>query len=135
MPSASWDDRLKLHVPEIDEQHQRLVQMLDDLHGAMIQGRSREILQDIISGLIEYTHVHFATEERYFALDGYPNASRHKGQHQEFVRRVTEFQARLDQGQTRLCIDILAFLRTWLVAHIEGSDGAYGRFHASLAPE
>jgi hemerythrin-like metal-binding protein len=135
MPSTSWDDRLKLHIPDIDQQHQKLVQMIDDLHEAMVRGRSREVLLDTLSGLVEYTRVHFDTEERHFAMDQYPGTSRHNRQHREFVTRVTDFQARLDQRQPDMSIEVLAFLRTWLVAHIEGSDGAYGRFHATLAPE
>jgi hemerythrin len=93
MPSISWDDRLNLGIPEIDQQHQRLVQMIDDLSEAMIQGRSQEVLQSILAGLVDYTHIHFATEERYFAQVQYPETPRHQAQHQTFIDRITEFRS------------------------------------------
>ena len=131
MPSISWDDRLALGIPEIDEQHQRLVQMIDDLSEAMIQGRSQEVLDSLLAGLYDYARIHFATEERYLAEVCCPQVSQHRAEHQEFISRVTRLTARFQQGAVGVSIDVLDFLGTWLVRHIQQTDGDFGRFYAA----
>jgi hemerythrin len=129
MASVSWDDNLCVHIPEIDQQHQRLVGMLDDLSDAMVEGRSQEELRRILDGLVDYARVHFADEERYFVRFRYPAASGHIAQHRAFIDRVTEFRSRVDPHEMGVSIDLLAFLETWLIRHIRDSDGAFGLFH------
>jgi hemerythrin len=133
--SISWDESLSLHIAELDQQHQRLVHMLDGLSDAMIQGRSQEVLRDTLAGLVKYTHVHFATEEEYFARVQYPAAAGHKAQHRAFIDRVTAFTTRFDRGEVGMSIDVLEFLASWLINHIKESDGAFGRFHAKAMAE
>jgi hemerythrin len=130
MASISWDESLSVHIPQIDEQHQHLVEMLDQLSDAMIQSRSQETLQEVLVGLVEYTHVHFATEEEYFARVRYPATPGHKAQHRIFIEHVTTFRSRMDQGMVGVSIDLLEFLADWLIKHIRDSDGAFGRFYA-----
>ena len=43
-----WDDTYSVNVGEIDEQHQKLVGMLNDLHEAMEQGKDKDALQEIL---------------------------------------------------------------------------------------
>jgi hemerythrin len=130
MASISWDDSLCIRIPEIDRQHERLVAMLDQLSDAMIQGRSQEDLREILDGLVEYAHVHFAEEEQFFARVRYPATAGHVAQHRTFIDRVTEFRSRADRGAMGVSIELLAFLETWLIRHIRDSDGAFGVFYA-----
>ena len=68
-----WDDSLSVNVTEIDRQHQQLVSMLNDLHNAMKAGHGKEMLRNILSGLINYTDTHFKTEEKYFIKSSFSN--------------------------------------------------------------
>ncbi|MDO8964396.1 MAG: bacteriohemerythrin, partial [Coriobacteriia bacterium] len=88
-------------------------------------GEGRLVLGGIVDGLIEYTHVHFAAEERFFVAYDYPEAAAHKAQHDEFVTKVTDFRGGLDQGRLMLTLEVMDFLSEWLVGHIQGSDREY----------
>jgi len=71
--------------------------------------------------------VHFAHEEKLFAQTRYPEAAAHKKQHDELTRQVLEVQAKFHRGETgTLTLEIMNFLRNWLVNHILGSDKKYG---------
>ncbi len=128
MAFLKWDDSYSVRIVEIDQQHQKLIGMINDLHEAMRQGKGKDILQRILTGLAEYTAIHFATEERYFEQFGYPGAAAHKKEHREFVSKVEDFKGRFEQDKLSMSIEVMRFLRDWLSGHIKGSDAQYGPF-------
>jgi hemerythrin len=128
MPLLEWNESLRVNVADVDSQHQQLVQMINALHDAMAGGRSKEVMGELIDGLMQYTVIHFGTEEAYFDQFGYPQAEAHKEQHQHFVAQVGDFKQGFDENRLFLSIDVMNFLSEWLVEHIQGSDKAYAPF-------
>lgn len=128
MALIQWTDSLSVQVAEIDGQHQKLVRMINELNDAMRQGKGKEMLGPIVSGLIGYARTHFSTEEQYFERFGYPDADSHRKEHAEFTRKVTEFKAGFDAGKFGLSIEIINFLSDWLQKHIMGVDRKYVSF-------
>lgn len=123
-----WSSELSVRVAEIDQQHQKLIDMINDLNDAMSKGKGKEITAKIIEGLLSYTATHFALEEKYFTLYGYPEAGIHKIEHKNFVKKVTEFKDSFNKGAVLLTFDIITFLKDWLVKHIQGTDKKYTKF-------
>ena len=72
MPLMEWTDKLSVGVPSIDAQHKKLVSMANTLYDAMKAGHGKEILDETLAGLINYTVTHFKYEEKLFAQTGYP---------------------------------------------------------------
>ena len=128
MALIKWDDSFSVNVVEIDRQHQKLVNMINDLNDAMHQGKGKDILGKIISGLISYAGTHFKTEEKYFDRFGYPETNSHKKEHSDFVQNVSEFKNKYDSGALTLSIEVMNFLNNWLQNHIKGSDKKFGPF-------
>lgn len=128
MTLIQWNDNFSVNVAEIDRQHQKLVAMINELHNAMRERKARDVLGRIIDGLIQYTATHFATEEKYFDRFNYPGATAHKKEHNDFVKKVKEFQQGFDEGRILLSMDVMNFLQDWLVTHIQGSDKKFGPF-------
>jgi len=102
--------------------------MINDLHDAMSQGKSHQILGRIIKGLVVYTKTHFATEEKYFDKFGYPETRSHKKEHTAFTRQVSEFKQDFDAGKIGLSIEVMRFLSNWLRNHIKNVDKKFGPF-------
>ncbi len=128
MPLIQWNDSLGVNIAEIDGQHQRLVQMINDLDDAMRRGKGNDTLGKILNGLIDYTATHFRTEEKYFDRFGYPEADSHKREHSEFVKKVSEFKEGFENGELGLSIQVMNFLCDWLQNHITGADRKYAPF-------
>jgi len=129
MPLFPWKSQFNLQIPEIDAQHQNLVQTINALHYSMTHGETPNSLNQIINDLLEYTQNHFQTEENYFAQFNYPEAKQHRQEHLEFTRRVMEFKTNFDIGENRgLSLEILSFLCLWLKNHILGVDRKYAPF-------
>ena len=128
MALIQWNDRLSVGVVEIDLQHQKLVEMINKLDDAMQLGKGKDVLGEIINGLIEYSKTHFRTEEDYFDRFGYPNALCHKKEHAEFTTKVAEFKKAFDAKTLALSIGVMYFLSNWLKNHIKNSDKQFGLF-------
>jgi len=128
MALFEWDETFSVNVVEIDQQHRKLVEMVNELHDAMGAGKSKEILGKIIKGLSNYAKIHFATEEKYFDQFGYPDADSHKDEHANFAQKVAEFKEGFDAGRLGLSIEVMRFLSTWLKSHIKDVDKKYGPF-------
>ena len=128
MALIEWNSGFSVNVADIDRQHQRLIQMINELNDAMKQGKGKEALAKIINGLISYTRTHFTNEEKYFDQFGYPDTDSHKMEHAEFVKKVSEFKDGFDKGQTGVSIRVMNFLSDWLKNHIQVNDKKYGPF-------
>ncbi len=131
MGLIDWKPEFSVGVTEFDNQHKKLIDLINKLHDAMRVGEGKKILSDILAELVDYTKVHFANEEKYFGQYGYSDINSHKLEHEKLTRQVIEFQRDYNDGKTSITIDVMNFLRTWLVEHIGGVDKKYTLFFNS----
>ena len=59
-----WGPKLWVGVKDIDDQHKKLVEIVNKLNDAMVAGHGREVIGPTLNELIRYTQQHFAAEER-----------------------------------------------------------------------
>jgi len=128
MSLFAWSDKYSLHIGQIDEQHKKLVGMLNELFDAMKAGKGNDVLDNVLSQLIAYTKSHFATEERLMKAHGYPGYQEHKAEHDDLTKQVLDFQQRFQARSTGLSMELMSFLKNWLINHIQGSDKSYAPF-------
>ncbi len=103
--------------------------MVNELFDGVQAGRGKEVLGPTLDGLVSYTVTHFANEERYMTQHKYPALAAHKAEHDALAKQVAEVQAKYKAGASAaLSMEVMAFLKNWLVKHIMGSDKAYTPF-------
>jgi hemerythrin len=125
MPLLTWNDSYNLKIRELDEQHKKLVNILNQLHEAMGKGQSRDVLKPLLAELVRYTETHFKNEEAYMTRFAYPEFAAHKALHDELTKKALDLKIRYDGGQTMLSVETLNFLKNWLITHIQGEDKKY----------
>jgi len=130
MAFISWDDSLDVGVSQFNEDHRRLVAFINDLHGGIVSGIGISQMTYILDGLIDYTKNHFAREEEMMAKHDYPDIKAHRREHYELMKQVAEFSARLKEGKASFTLELMSFLKDWLVKHIKGTDMKYRDFFA-----
>jgi hemerythrin-like metal-binding protein len=128
MPIFSWNDRLMTHISEIDTQHRSLIDLINKLHDAIDEGRDKEVLGVVLAELVDYTVYHFATEEKYMDAYIYPAAAAHKHEHELLRKKVLTLQQQFDAGQPVVTIEVMKFLKKWLMTHIVAIDKELGTF-------
>jgi len=123
-----WSSSLENGVSEFDNQHHRLVDLINELYRAMKTGRGNGVVIKVLDELVDYTGTHFAAEEKLMVEHQYPDYDSHIIIHREFVAKVVDFQNKLKSGEATLSLDLLEFLKDWLIGHIKGVDRKYGPF-------
>jgi hemerythrin-like metal-binding protein len=128
MTLIKWHSGLNVNIGLIDEQHKLLVKRLNDLHDAMIAGKDRAILGNLLNQLGVYASMHFAREEDYMERFGYPDIERHRKEHNDFERTIHSFEKDFLDGRKKLSLNIIAYLVKWLANHILNSDKKIGPY-------
>ncbi len=120
---------MSVGVEVLDHDHMALVGMVNTLFDGIQSGQGKDALGKILDDLLEYTTGHFKREEDLFAQAGYPEAAEHTARHEALRAQVLEIRRVYLAGATpTLSLDVMNFLKRWLVDHIQGSDRKYGPF-------
>lgn len=126
-----WSEKFSVGVAKIDEQHKKLVGMLNELHSAMKDGRGKDVLSKILESMLQYAKEHFATEESYMRRYGYPATEAHLSEHKNFEQSAADFYSRYQRGAITT-IEVYSYLQKWLVNHILNTDKKMGEFIAGV---
>jgi hemerythrin len=121
----TWSKSYSVLVDKMDQEHQRLIDIINKLYAAMREGRGKEAIGSIMSELIDYTQTHFSNEEKLMKESGYADYEAQKNAHENLISQVLEIQNKFKSG-TALSQEVMSFLKNWLVTHIQGMDKKYG---------
>ncbi|HOQ06158.1 MAG TPA: bacteriohemerythrin, partial [Anaerohalosphaeraceae bacterium] len=128
MPLFQWNNSFSVGIPEMDRQHQRLVDLINQFYDALQLGRSKEIIQQTLRELVGYVNTHFSEEEALMRQIGYPALPAHQTKHQRLVAHVQKLFEDFQAGRPVNSLNLAEFLKNWLVTHIQKEDKQYGRF-------
>ena len=124
MAILTWSDQLNLGIPSVDQQHQHLVAILNQLDEAVALGYEPQKVLSLIDELVDYAHYHFDNEEQLMLDSGYDSElfGKHQIQHQEFVKRIRQEQSKAQNDPDTVSNSLIDFLVEWLMGHILFSD-------------
>ncbi len=120
-----WNSTLATGVKIVDQQHRKLVDMVNGLYAAMKSGQGHDVMEKLLDGLASYTVQHFDMEEKYFDQFKYADTASHKKAHTELKKQVVDFIGQFKSGKAGMSMDLMNFLRDWLVNHIQKTDMRY----------
>lgn len=131
---SRWTTSLSVGHETIDAQHRGLIDFL-----ALLQQRIGDgdtvATSVILAEFIEFTHEHFAEEERLMRNSDYPQYLAHVMRHESLLEEIRQLKKSIDAGKTPVSLALLDYLRVWLFEHIKTSDRRLGRFLAGIADD
>lgn len=128
MALFNWKDEYSVKVTKFDDHHKKLVNLINDLHDAMLKGQQQTVIGSTLKALADYTKYHFGEEEKLMVAYNYPGLGEHRAQHDAFVEKVRDSIAKYEAGKLALSIEVMNFLRDWLKGHILQTDKKYTEF-------
>ncbi|XPV75043.1 MAG: bacteriohemerythrin [Desulfovibrio sp.] len=133
MALIEWSSQLSVGFEEMDDDHKKLVGIVNTLNDAVADGCSDEDIEDILEELLSYTNWHFRHEERLMQEFEYPEYDAHKEEHSDLVQQASELFKKFQNGDKSVPELLLPFLKEWLANHILGTDMKTGNFLAANA--
>jgi hemerythrin-like metal-binding protein len=115
-------DKYKLGIDVIDEQHQKLFDLIDKMCVEDEEDCSPKLMLEIISELKDYSLYHFKTEEEYFNKLNFKESKYHVNLHEIFIETI-DFYYNNPKKLNR--IKIYSFLQSWIRHHILIEDKKY----------
>lgn len=128
MGVVTWEERYSVGNERLDQQHQRIVGMINKLGEAMDAGAERPALMMILSDLAGYTKTHFTEEVHLMELCDYPKLDEHLIQHAMLNRQLADFYRNFYLSSRPQSAEVMAFLLNWLYEHILEQDKQYVPF-------
>ena len=128
MPLITWNSSFSVNVAEMDAQHQALIEIINQLHDAMRNGKASQEVNTFVDKMVDYAQRHFKEEEKILAANRYPAFAKQKAEHDAFIVKALEFKRDVSQGKITTSVHVSNFLRDWWTGHIQGEDKQYGSY-------
>ncbi len=128
----TYTDILSVGYEPMNEQHKRWIDLFNIIYRAYINDAGDQEIKSVIKDLVDYTIWHFHFENKMMERYNFNTFDNHKQQHDDILEQVSDLYERLDRGEEILIVNILEFLKKWLVNHILKTDVVLGKYLSSI---
>jgi len=123
-----WKPEFSVQIPSIDNQHRSLVAIIGHLQMAMLEGRTKQVIEPLFKAMNQYTKFHFEYEEQLMAENGYADLAGHRREHARLVEQLEQLESKYVHGALQAGAPLMQFLRNWLFEHICAHDKEYSAY-------
>jgi len=104
------------------------MQLLDSLTNAIAKGGDFSPTRYVLEQFIEFSDMHFLSEQLVMRLHNYPGYEQHLEEHTQLMKKVREIRETIVRGEQAPSLQLILELRDWLINHIATSDATFGEF-------
>jgi hemerythrin-like metal-binding protein len=126
----AWDEGIGTGVGAMDTEHRLQVSLVNALEQVLRQRQEHELATKTFAQLVDFTSVHFHSEELMMRLYAYPQLDVHSAAHGKLLDQVRAIMERYDREDPSESLELIAELRGWLVNHIKSMDHAFATWLA-----
>jgi hemerythrin len=121
-----FDNNLLTHVEEIDKHNMKLVELLNNTHKLLKEGKKEEAIEFFKKELLVYAEYLLSEEEKFMEEIGYPELDKHRKVHEVFRREIYNLTSHVENGDSKAFREALALAWGWLYSHIAKTDKKFG---------
>jgi len=128
MPIVTWCDEFNINVVEIDMQHRKMLELVNNLHSSVEARIDKNILRNLLVELVEFTRMHFATEEKLMKKYDYPGFEEHREEHRILLQHMDDLATAVSGGKYPAFYSDYDVSTDWALLHISEYDKGLGAF-------
>lgn len=128
MPIVTWCDDYNVNVEEIDIQHRKILELVNNLHSSVEACIDKNDLKDLLVELVEFTRMHFSTEEQLMEKYDHPEREEHLSEHRILLQHMTDLVAVVSRGKYPTFYSDYDVSTDWAMVHISEFDKGLGAF-------
>jgi hemerythrin len=129
MTLIEWKASFTVGVPDVDYEHQQLIELINDLHRAISGGPTNAEVTAFLGQILAQIESHFALEERFMRERGYDEFPAHKSEHDDLLEELRDLMEAYDSGETPDLDQLGERLSLWFSTHFRTHDA---RLHNRL---
>ena len=128
MSNQVSDRPIRTGEASIDSEHDVQLQLLDSLVDSLAKGGEFSPAVYVLDQFIEFSDMHFLSEQLVMRLHSYPGYEAHLEQHTRLMKQVRTIRDAVQRGDREIGLGLTEELRAWLLTHIATEDVAFGEF-------
>jgi hemerythrin len=121
-----WNHACTVGVKAMDDQAGILVDAVNELRLAVVRGSGRESLRVLLDRIVEFSALHFVSEERLMEQSAFPGLGEHHAEHKRLLAQLRKAARSLECEDGFAMGALLASLREGFTTHIGALDRQYG---------
>jgi hemerythrin len=126
MTLLHWRDNMSVGVDALDDDHKKLVDLLNRLHYLNLAGADHGSVAEVLEELMHYTEYHFDREEKLMQFSDYPELDEHRDCHRKLTRQLLEYKQTFEDRPDRFDVkEFYDFVSEWLLVHVLEDDMKY----------
>lgn len=117
-----WNEVFAVAVPEVDRDHQELIEDINDLYEQLGSDDNELTITEFLGAVYAKAHAHFVREEQMMLENDYSGYVDHKAEHEQFLETVGE---RVDEYQDDVRTEdaeMALWASHWFVKHFQIHD-------------
>jgi|ERR1039457_774960 hemerythrin len=122
MEPLVFTDSLKFGVAVIDRQHRRMVKIVNELLGAVLDHKLGESEDQLLDELVRLAALNFRTEEVWMHRCRYEHCEAHSASHTHLLRELVRLRDGMFLRHENLNRKTVFFVRRWLEIHLVHND-------------
>jgi hemerythrin len=132
-----WSEKYKIGIPEVDDQHKRLFEAINEL-GDFLGNEKREenqkwTIQSFMVEILSYIDKHFRDEEWLMEQNQVPWLEEHRKIHQGLATNIIDFKDKVlaishGDEQLHMMEQIHKVMGNWIIQHIMEEDNRFAHF-------
>jgi len=124
---VEWSDDLSVGLRSIDDEHRRLVAVVNRIVMALGTENEWEEVNAAVTELFSYAEYHFGHEQDLMATYRYPDANAHQSDHERFVRDMRAYESAFGRGEVTAA-ELVRYVKRWLIGHVLVVDRRLGQY-------
>ena len=126
MSRVKQPERYNVGIKQFDEEHQKLVEMVDLLHQETDdKEQDRAAHTMVVSSMVKLARRHFDGEEEFMRRHNYPDLDKHHQLHRVIYTQLLDLERRFNTCNGPVPNHALQFLLNWLDEHTLTEDKLY----------
>jgi hemerythrin len=117
--------------PTVETHHRLQLGLLGALEEILRRGQDRALANETLARFVDFTRIHFDTEEALMALAAFPGLEAHAAAHALYLARAREVERAAAAEEPPRTLAAVASLGAALRDHINGFDEDYERWSAA----
>lgn len=123
-------ENVSANHPEMDAEHKVQIGLIQALDLSLQQGQGRSDISSILSQLVEYTNVHFMSEQLLMRLHAYPDIGGHEMEHDHLIEQLRKVEAGFVAGDSEMTASEITMLKRLVIDHIRTHDQTFAKYLA-----